>query len=132
MTVQRQKPVGDRVAQTTAQMLVIAQHPAFRLGFLDAHEGLPLAHDRILERIWAETPENALKQMRFPRPRGADLFGDDTAREITELAQYRYEEGRLVSVHVKRSARGYSDPRFPPQPVLLFIEQEAARRSVGA
>ena len=46
-----QGPAKGRVAQTLGELTSIVQHPAFRLGFLDAQSGRPLDHDLIVDRI---------------------------------------------------------------------------------
>src|SRR5215468_5336575 len=89
-------------AMTLGDFLRIVQHPAFRLGFLDARAGRPLEHDRVMQRIVAETPAGALKRLGWQASsRQPDLFGIKRAQtqgadRAVETAQYRYEEGRTV------------------------------------
>lgn len=99
----RQKPTDGRIT-SRSEALAIASHPAIRLGFLDAQRGLGIDHDDIMARIEAETPPLAIKRigwtvrLRYPTP-------DDV-----RLAQYRYEEGRLLVLQEGLRCRTRSSP----------------------
>lgn len=114
----RQKPIGDKRPETFGEMLWIVEHPAFRLGFLDAQHGKPHNHDHIVERIAAETPINALRRLGWDALHiGHDLFGLANGRRV-EIAQYRYEEGRLAVVQWGLRCKAWGHPDFPPKRVI--------------
>ncbi len=91
----------------------IVQHPAFRLGFLDAARGQPLDHDHIMDRIFAETPPRALERLGWS---GIDLVARDVA-----LAQYRYEEGRAAVVEHGCRCKAWGHPDYPPAQVRALV-----------
>ena len=43
MSVRRDMPTDERCAETYSEIISIVSHPAFRLGFMDAQQGRPLA-----------------------------------------------------------------------------------------
>jgi hypothetical protein len=104
-----QAPITNRKATGHAELWTIITHPAFRIGFLDAMAGRELAHDRIVDRIKAETPAPALRRMGWD----ADIFSAYTV----ESAQYRYEEGRLAVIQVGLRCRAWGHPDYPPAQV---------------
>jgi hypothetical protein len=101
-----QGPTNGETAQSYWDFMSIAQHPAFRLGFLDARAARPLDHDKIVARMIAETPPRACMGTSPP------VDGDAAA---VELAQYRYEEGRLLWLIEKPKVKAWSHPDFPPR-----------------
>jgi len=103
----------------------IVIHPAFRLGFLDACSRKPFDHDLILDRIRTETPETALRRIGFG---GDDLFG---AYGNVALAQYRYEEGRLLVIRERLSCKSWNHPDFPPAQVRRYIERRACSGKIA-
>lgn len=108
-----QGPTTGEAASALDEMMRIVRHPAFRLGFLDAQRGLPLDHDRIIDRIYAETPHGALKRL------GWGGFLDCNSK--ADLAQYRYEEGRIAVVEYGLSCKAWGHPDYPPRAVLAFV-----------
>lgn len=123
MTEQHQSPVRGK-ADTLEQLTAIVTHPAFRIGFLDAQSGKPLEHDSIVMRIQAETPATALKRL------GWDWLGwmKPMPRDV-EIAQYRYEEGRLAVLVLGLKCKAWGHPDFPPAQVRKKIEQMAKDRT---
>jgi hypothetical protein len=121
--VERQHPVNGEPANTLGALWKIATHPAFRLGFLDAQNGRPFAHDRIFSRIQAETPETALRRI------GWDwLFRTSPTSRDVEIAQYRYEEGRLAVAECGCRCKAWGHPDYPPAQVRKLIERFAKER----
>lgn len=115
-----QGPTNGDTARTYGELYGIVTHPAFRLGFLDAQAGKPLDHDRIAARVFAETPPRAFSRMGFDP---LSLEG----RKAFELAQYRYEEGRLAVVDVGLKCKSWGHPDFPPAKVRDYIWNRAAK-----
>ena len=123
---ERNAPTTGKLATTWAEMITIVTHPAFRIGFLDAQNGKPFDHDDIIGRIEGETPQRALDRIGW----GGHLFGSGAAN--IELAQYRYEEGRLLVILKGLSCRGWAHPDYPPvQVISLITEQCAATRETA-
>lgn len=112
MSRQYQGPLGDRKIAEGTSRLRIVRHPAVRIGFLDAMNGRAFDHDDIIGRIRAETPANALK-------RWDDGFLNENDIEI---AQYRYEEGRLMVIKYGLRCKSWDHPDFPPKSVLNFAK----------
>lgn len=113
-----QGPTNGKCATRYGELLGIIQHPAFRLGFLDAQGGRALDHDMIAERIEKETPTSYWKrQGRTPR----DLLEGNSVT----LAQYRYEEGRLAHLMLGLRCRAWGHPDFPPQALRDYIWERA-------
>jgi len=120
------------------QLLAIVTHPAFRLGFLDAQDGRPFDHDRIVARIEAETPRPALERLgwfsfgRFDQApdmfAGAGMSKLDRDQARAALAQYRYEEGRMMVVGFGVRCRSWGHPDFPPAAVTRLLERLSAER----
>lgn len=108
------KPVRNK-AMTFGELYHVAQHPAVRLGFLDAQSGRPFDHEFILQRIERETPPKALARIGW-----GGLFSEDAA-----LAQYRYEEGRALVVERGLRCRGWGHPDFLPAQVRDYIIDRA-------
>lgn len=123
-------PVHQK-ARTFGELYAIVQHPAFRLGFLDARAGRAMDHDTIMLRILAETPAGALKRLgweKLPLIDGPDMFGVESAAaeaagKRVEVAQYRYEEGRILFVEHGVRCRAWGHPDFPPVAVTEFCRQ---------
>lgn len=115
-----QGPINFRKATTFAELMAIVAHPAFRLGSLDAAAGKSIDHDRILLRIQRETPEKSLQRSGW-----LGLFSDFKAAEI---AQYRYEEGRLVVIFYGLRFRGWGWPEYPPAAVRKLCLKLANER----
>lgn len=113
-----QAPASGR-AETYAECWRIVTHPAFRLGFLDAQHGRPFDHDAITARIVAETPASALRRLKF-MPDMPDMLG---TRAAIELAQYRYEEGRLAVLAFGLRCRKWGHPDFPPAAVRDYLRK---------
>ncbi|MBO9424669.1 hypothetical protein J7444_08050 [Labrenzia sp. R4_1] len=90
-------------------------HPAFRLGFLDALGGRPLDHDSISCRIACETPESFFSRNPF--------YGAPFSATDIEVAQRRYEEGRLLQVQERLLCRSWSHPDFPPVQVREWLRR---------
>lgn len=111
-----QGPTTGTVATEFDLRIRIVTHPAFRLGFLDAQSGAPFSHDNIMARIERETPSTALKRIRW---RGLGLFDEKRAKR-TEMAQYRYEEGRLAVIAAGLKCRSWNHPDYPPKQVVEF------------
>ncbi|WP_316172439.1 hypothetical protein [Bradyrhizobium sp. SZCCHNRI2049] len=116
-------------AQTLGDFVRIVQHPAFRLGFLDARAVRPLDHDMIMQRILDETPSGALKRLGWQpavdlQP---DMFRIDAAQakraRQVEIAQYRYEEGRILFIEHGVRCKAWGHPDFPPAEVLRFCQR---------
>lgn len=118
MCEQSQKPVAARAPGDVAERLAIVTHPAVRLGFLDAQRGKPIDHDHILDRIERETPTSALKRLKWSRSLRASLFPDGL--DQAALAQYRYEEGRLLVKMAGLRCRSWNHPDYPPAQVVDF------------
>lgn len=115
-----QGPLGSApLASTMAELWAVVMHPAFRLGALDAAAGRPLDHWRIVERMLTETPPRAL----------AALPAFMSAASHIDLAQYRYEEGRLAVLMYGLTWRGWSRPDYPPAAVLDLCRRLAERRA---
>jgi hypothetical protein len=113
-------------AQTLGDLWQCVVHPAFRLGFLDARAGMPINHDQIVQRIFAETPAGALKRLGWLMPAlfdGPDLLGASTVRHAKsfELAQYRYEEGRTLFFEHGIRCKAWGHPDFPPSGVRDYL-----------
>jgi hypothetical protein len=111
------KPVDDKptdgiAVRTYGDMFGCVMHPAFRLGFLDALAGRGFDHDRIVDRIYAETPEGALGRLGW-----TGMF----YKPNVALAQYRYEEGRKMVVEKGLKCRAWGHPDFPPRSVCDWI-----------
>lgn len=117
--MERQKPVDDRRAETYGELWAIITHPAFRLGFLDASAGRPVNHDTILARIERETPTGALRRLGWAPSDGLSFWGTDGA---TRVAQYRYEEGRLLFLDIGLRCKAWGHHDFPPAAVRRFVE----------
>lgn len=132
----RQGPTTGKVAQSYGTLLGIVSHPAFRLGFLDAQHGRDFDHDRIMLRIVNETPTRALERIGWswaaaPERLTRDLFSASHDRKTraleVELAQYRYEEGRLAVLDLGLRCRAWGHPDFPPKAVDDYIWERASR-----
>lgn len=119
-----QGPTTGKPARRFGEMLVIVQHPAFRLGFLDAQNGRGLDHDAIIDRIHAETPAGALKRLGWKR----DLFKAGRF----EIAQYRYEEGRLAVIEYGLRCKAWGHPDCPPRQVIDFLWERAQKEGEKA
>ena len=121
------KPVRGK-PETIGECLAIAMHPAFRIGFLDARAGRRFDHDCIMQRILAETPASALKRLGWTSPLfddGPDMFGVESniskhQARLVELAQYRYEEGRILFLGHGVRCKAWGHPDFPPAGVRAF------------
>jgi hypothetical protein len=111
-----QGPDSGRQATEYAELLGIMTHPAFRIGFLDARGDKPLDHDRIIDRLYAETPHRAFERMGY----GPMDFKDP--HEV-EMAQLRYEEGRRWWVEDRPTVRGWNHPDFPPRAVYQYLNE---------
>lgn len=133
------KPVSGR-ATTLADLRTIIEHPAFRVGFLDAQEGRPHDSADILRRIAVETPEPSLRRVAWPWTGGSedlltlavpelDAKVAENRQKAVALAQYRYEEGRRLVVEFGLHCKGWKHPDRVPSPVLTFLIAEAERRS---
>ena len=119
MTRSSDSPLTGPRASTHAQHLVVVRHPAFRIGFLDAQFGRPFDHDQILNRIATETPEAALTRLRWwSRP----LLGTPPCENVV-LAQYHYEEGRILCIEYGLRCRGWNHPDYPPKAICDWIER---------
>lgn len=97
-------------------------HPAFRLGFLDAQHGRPFDHDAILLRIERETDARALKRLEWWPAASTDV----------ELAQFRYEEGRLLQRMYGLKCRSWSWPSSPPSAVMTWALERFAKTQANA
>ena len=113
-----QGPAANWLASTYGEMHEIVCHPAFRLGFLDALRGRPFQHDDIMRRIESETPAPALERIGF-----------GLHAENADLAQLRYEEGRLLQKRFGLKCRAWGHPDFPPTAVEAFIRERARARN---
>jgi hypothetical protein len=121
-------PVSEK-AVTLGDLWRCVLHPAFRIGFLDARAGRPIDHDRIIQRIFAETPAGALKRLGWSTPApfdGPDMFGVDSAQAQASaksfaLAQYRYEEGRTLFLEYGIRCKAWGHPDFPPAAVRDYL-----------
>lgn len=127
------RPISQDLASSYADLWTIVTHPAFRLGFLDAQAGRPLAHEHILHRIETETPPRALKRIKWhPDAETESLFGVIHARKARqaacELAQYRYEEGRLAVFQAGLKCRAWGHPDYPPSAVTSYIFDLSRKR----
>lgn len=123
-----QGPTDGLVAEGYGELLAIVTHPAFRLGFLDAQLGRPFEHDRIMDRIDAETPASALARIGWKRnnePAGLFDTPEPSRRARVEIAQYRYEEGRLLVVSEGLRCKAWGHPDYPPRQVDDFIWKRA-------
>ncbi|WP_315804057.1 hypothetical protein [Bradyrhizobium sp. SZCCHNS3002] len=116
--------------QTLGDFVRIVQHPAFRLGFLDARAGRALDHDLIMQRILNETPAGALKRLgwRNAGDQQPDMFRVEAAQakraaKQVETAQYRYEEGRILFIEYGVRCKAWGHPDFPPAEVLRFCQR---------
>jgi hypothetical protein len=124
----RDAPVHAK-ATTVGQLMECVVHPAFRLGFLDARAGRPIDHDKIMDRILAETPAGALKRMGWSTEQlfdGLDVFSVDSfsakrAARSFEIAQYRYEEGRALFLEYGVRCKAWGHPDYPPVAVREFL-----------
>jgi hypothetical protein len=105
-------------------------HPAFRIGFLDARAGRPPDHDRIMLRIFAETPAGALQRLGWSTAQlfdgPPDLFAigskqASTSAKSVELAQYRYEEGRTLYLEHGIRCKAWGHPDYPPVAVRDYL-----------
>ena len=114
--MKRQAPTSGKFATLYSQRMDMVMHPALRIGFLDAMNGHPIDHDHIIDRIERETPPNALKRIGWQRPHRSGLFPDPIDR--VALAQYRYEEGRLMVKQFGLKCRAWGHPDFPPKAVV--------------
>lgn len=108
----------DHTGTTFLEFYTIVQHPAVRIGFLDARAGLPLDHDTIMQRILAETPPRALKRIGW-------TDGDLLESKSVEIAQYRYEEGRTLFLEYGVRCKAWGHPDYPPAAVVEFCRQRA-------
>lgn len=116
-------------AMTLGDLWQCVMHPAFRIGFLDARAGRPPEHDKIMQRIHAETPIGALKRLGWSTPQlfdGSDIFGVDSvqaaaAANAVALAQYRYEEGRTLFLEHGVRCKAWGHPDFPPVAVREYL-----------
>lgn len=108
-----QGPNGKRV-ETRDEAFVAVQHPATRIGFLDAQAGRKLEHDDIVKRIARETPPRALERIGWR----VSLFD---AKIDVPLAQVRYEEGRLLVFDIGLKARAWGHPDYPPAAIQRWI-----------
>lgn len=118
--VQRQQPTThDEPVDTLNELLWIVRNPAFRLGFLDAQSGMPLKHDDIFKRIETETTASALERIEWKRRL--------VQRDAVALAQYRYEEGRLLFFWQGIRCKAWGHPDFPPAQVQRYIQERASR-----
>lgn len=121
------KPVTGR-PETYLEMMFIVQHPAFRIGFLDAAAGHQLNHDKIIERIFSETPKGALKRLGWLSQSALpNLFLDDEepSDRSVRVAQYRYEEGRLLHLEYGVTCKACGHPDYPPVGVEAFCHKRA-------
>lgn len=115
---ERQHPTAEHMPpRTYADFVGIVVHPAVRLGFLDAQRGAPINHDDIIRRIQIETPPNALRRLGWD----ADIFG----RSDVDLAQYRYEEGRLLVIQEGLCCKAWGHPDYPPAQIRAYIMRRA-------
>lgn len=105
-----QGPTNGDTARTYGALYTIITHPAFRLGFLDALHGRPLDHDKIRERVITDTPPRAFERMNF-----------DPFAMSFELAQYRYEEGRIAVIQEGLRCKAWGHPDFPPAALRKYI-----------
>jgi hypothetical protein len=111
---QYQGPTTGGHAKTAAARMAIVQHPAFRLGFLDALADRPHDHDDIIGRIYSETPLSSLDRLGW---KGERL---DRVSGLTSIAQQRYEEGRRLVKEYKLKCRAWGYPDYPPTQVVSF------------
>lgn len=124
------KPVDVKVA-TLSQAFACVEHPAFRIGFLDARESRPIDHDTIMRRIAAETPTGALKRIQWPWSAYPmtdvpltlfEIGPDPVAKRLAAvaLAQWRYEEGRVLFLEHGIRCKAWGHPDYPPAQVRQF------------
>lgn len=125
MTPRDDRPVtGQPIKQRDAMWRAVT-HPAFRLGFIDAQNGRPPDHDTIIARIFAETPQTALRRLGWTQETAGLLgWGHDVA-----TSQWRYEEGRQVVCEFGCRARSWNHPDFPPAAVRRLVERLAKERA---
>lgn len=125
---QSDSPITEQ-AQTLADFVSIVQHPAFRIGFLDARASRPFDHDLIMQRISDETPQGALKRLgwRSDGDQQPDMLRLDEAQakraRRIEIAHYRYEEGRILFIEYGVRCKAWGHPDFPPAEVLRFCQR---------
>lgn len=112
----RQRPTTGEPAYEIGELLRCAIHPAVRIGFLDALAGRPLHHDRIMDRIEAETPATSLRRLGWSS--GWDI----------RVAQYRYEEGRCLVLELGLRCKAWGYPDFPPKQVMDQLRQWSIER----
>lgn len=110
----QQSPTSGRPPETAAEAFRIVSHPAFRLGFLDAQHGRPFDHEDIVGRIERETPKLALRDRRLAW--WTYWLAHDLPQAV-EVAQYRYEEGRMLVTEFGLRCKAWSDPRYLPAQV---------------
>jgi hypothetical protein len=123
------KPVCKK-PMTIGELWSVVIHPAFRIGFLDAASGHPLDHDRIMERIFVETPAGALKRLRFSEASEVPLFDGQKADRVA-LAQYRYEEGRTLFLEYGVRCKAWGRPDYPPAQVRAFLVKRLEQNTKG-
>lgn len=138
-----QGPTSGKIADSYGAYMRIVEHPAFRIGFLDAQNGLPFDHDDIMGRIARETPPRALERINWKwaeRALAAEqlrLFdrADHAASALrvraraVELAQYRYEEGRLAVLALGLRCRAWGHPDYPPTALRRYVDERIAGRA---
>lgn len=126
-TVACPEPHSDKptegVLDNFADALHVVCHPAFRLGFLDAQSGRPHDHFSIIDRIYRETPRNALLRLGWGEP---DWFMAGRAA-AAEMAEYRYEEGRLLHLDIGLHCKAWGHPDYPPREVMDYLIDRFAR-----
>ncbi|WP_128292051.1 hypothetical protein [Afifella aestuarii] len=110
----RNSPTRGEATSKFSTNHAIVTHPAFRLGFLDMQHGRPFDHEKIVERILAETPASALKRIGWD----CDLH---LLLGRTALSQARYEEGRLLQLIYGIRCRGWGHPDYPPRGVIDWL-----------
>ncbi|WP_316214324.1 hypothetical protein [Bradyrhizobium sp. SZCCHNR2032] len=116
-------------AQTLGDFVRIVQHPAFRIGFLDARASRPFDHDLIMQRILDETPSGALKRLGWQAAGDLqpDMFRIEAAQakraKQIEIAQYRYEEGLILFIEYGVRCKAWGHPDFPPAEVMRFCQR---------
>jgi hypothetical protein len=118
-----QGPTNGQTASSYGDLYLIVTHPAFRIGFMDALAKKPLNHDKIADRIIAETPPRAFVRMGIATE---SLF---EATKV-EPAQYRYEEGRIAVIQEGLRCKAWGHPDFPPAAVREYIWNRADKTIV--